>query len=156
MGGFLIEIDGHPIDVAASLDAGKARARALAKNGESIKITGINAPAPSDAWYWDYEINSWVYSSNAALAEPKARQVTQNDVTHHDRNPTMANVKVYAFRCYDVVNDRMVMAKRVATLDLIKRVSGAPMMAQCYDVDESQIDPDGFYTGQIVGGRPTP
>ena len=73
---FVVEIDGRPEAVIeSSLDDAKREAIRRAGNMKSMKITVLHGGiVPSDAFYWDYEINDWVYNQNAAQVEAKGKE----------------------------------------------------------------------------------
>jgi len=57
----------------------------------------------------------------------------------------MARVKVYLFRKkHDVVRDESIVSERYATLEAIVRSGGDPIMNTALEVDESQLDAEGF------------
>jgi len=60
----------------------------------------------------------------------------------------MARVKVYLFRKkHDVVRDESIVSERYATLEAIVRSGGDPIMNTALEVDESQLDAEGFVSG---------
>lgn len=57
----------------------------------------------------------------------------------------MALISVFAFTHADDVNDKNVHEPRKATRDAIRRIHGTPIESSKEDVDESELDRDGFY-----------
>jgi hypothetical protein len=53
-------------------------------------------------------------------------------------------VEVYYFTKYDVTTDQKTRSKRPATLEAIDRVGGEALPLTVIEVDESQLDADGF------------
>jgi hypothetical protein len=57
----------------------------------------------------------------------------------------MAKVTVYYFQGYQIATDEMIISKRMATLEAIKRFCCAPLMDTAKAVDTSEVDEDGRY-----------
>jgi hypothetical protein len=57
----------------------------------------------------------------------------------------MALVSVFAFTHAEEGNDKTVHEPRKATRETIRRIQGTPIESSKEDVDESELDRDGFY-----------
>lgn len=53
-------------------------------------------------------------------------------------------VQVYYFTKYDITTDQKTRSRRPATLETITRVDGEPLLLTGVEVDESQLDAEGF------------
>jgi len=56
----------------------------------------------------------------------------------------MKKVPVYFFQKYDIISNQKVRSKRPATLEAIDKVKGEPIMETALEVDETELDGDGF------------
>jgi hypothetical protein len=56
----------------------------------------------------------------------------------------MTNVMVYYFTKYDVSSDKNIRSQRTATLEVIAKHGGEPLMDTGMAVDSSCLDDDGF------------
>ena len=66
----------------------------------------------------------------------------------------MALVSVFAFTHADDDNDRSVHEPRKATRETILRIHGIPIESSKEDVEESELDRDGFYPKKTKKARP--
>ncbi len=70
---YLVEIDRVPKTTADTLEEAQALGLALAEGKKSLKITLLAGPTPSSAHYWDYDLEDWVFNSNAGLVDERPR-----------------------------------------------------------------------------------
>ena len=56
----------------------------------------------------------------------------------------MKSVTVYFFEKYDIKTDQSVRSKRPATLEAITRVDGQAIMATALEIEETELDGNGF------------
>jgi transcriptional regulator with XRE-family HTH domain len=54
-------------------------------------------------------------------------------------------VEVYKFEVYDIINDKIVIPNRMATMEFIKRINSFPLMDTAKEVNTSDVDNDGRY-----------
>lgn len=62
---FMLHIDGQPTSVHDLLDQAKCAAAEHIAAKRQIHIVSYAAPAPSEAWYYDYDVGAWVHQPNA-------------------------------------------------------------------------------------------
>lgn len=68
----------------------------------------------------------------------------------------MARVRVYLFRKkHDVVRDESIVSEHYATLEAIARCRGEAIMNTALEVDESQLDAEGFVARGVVSIEPS-
>lgn len=71
---YQVEIDGAPRAVLESFDNAKEEGLRLGEGHRAVSITVVHhGPVPSDAYYWDYEVDAWVHVPNAVHCKPKRR-----------------------------------------------------------------------------------
>lgn len=71
---------------------------------------------------------------------------TLNLMSEVDGIPQEATkVTVYKFEVYDIINDKIVVPNRMATMEFIKRINSVPLMDTAKDVNSSDVDGDGRY-----------
>jgi len=56
----------------------------------------------------------------------------------------MKKVTVYFFEKYNITEDKNIRSKRPATLDAITRVCGQAIMDTALEIDEAELDDEGF------------
>jgi hypothetical protein len=66
----------------------------------------------------------------------------------------MALVSVFAFTHAEEDNDKTVHEPRKATRETIRRIRGTPIESSKEDVDESELDRDGFYPKKKKQAQP--
>lgn len=57
----------------------------------------------------------------------------------------MPKVTVYCFTGYNIITDKTLPSKHMATLETIKGLKGSPLMETAKEVDTSELDGNGFY-----------
>ncbi|MDQ5986519.1 MAG: hypothetical protein CSYNP_02249 [Syntrophus sp. SKADARSKE-3] len=57
----------------------------------------------------------------------------------------MSKLTVYQFRVFDINQGMNVLAKRMATLEAINTINGAPIMETAQEVDATEVDGNGHY-----------
>ncbi|MDP1537390.1 MAG: hypothetical protein Q8L95_09440 [Burkholderiales bacterium] len=63
---YMLYVNRKPTDAFESLELAKSSAQQYIDKAEQVRIESLVAPAPSQAWYWDAEVNAWVHQPNAA------------------------------------------------------------------------------------------
>jgi hypothetical protein len=64
---FMLYVDGSPSSGHDSLEEAQASASAHMARKAQLRIVTFSAPAPSQAWYYDYAVQGWVHQPNAAV-----------------------------------------------------------------------------------------
>jgi hypothetical protein len=54
-------------------------------------------------------------------------------------------VTVYCFNGYNIIADKTIPSKYMASLETIKKLNCAPLMETAKEVDTSELDDNGFY-----------
>ena len=57
----------------------------------------------------------------------------------------MSKITVYYFTKYDINTDQEVRSKRMATLEFINRIEGAPLMDTAKEINVTDLDENGRY-----------
>jgi len=68
----------------------------------------------------------------------------------------MKDITVYFFECYDINTDMFVRSQRPATLDAITKVCGQAIMETALEIDEAELDDEGFRKKNNTDLRPLP
>ncbi len=68
----------------------------------------------------------------------------------------MKKVTVYFFEGYDIINDKFIRSQRPATLDTITKVCGQAIMETALEIDEAELDDEGFRKKNNTDLRPPP
>ena len=63
MPNFLLYADDKPVANLDTLDEAKSRAKEFIGQGKAVRIESLDAPAPSEVWRFDTEVDAWVHST---------------------------------------------------------------------------------------------
>ena len=61
----------------------------------------------------------------------------------------MDKITVYYFQGYSITKDEIIIPKRMATIETIKRYSCVPLMDTAKEVNVSEVDEDGRYPKKL-------
>ena len=62
MSNFQLYVNDKPVAVFDTLDEAKTRAKDFIGQGSDVRIESFVAPAPSETWRFDTEVDAWVHS----------------------------------------------------------------------------------------------
>ncbi len=60
---FHLFADDKFVAIFDTLDEAKSRASEFIGQGSAVRIESLNAPAPSEVWRFDTEVDAWVHST---------------------------------------------------------------------------------------------
>ena len=60
---FLLYADDKPVTIFDTLHEAQSRAKEFIGQGSAVRIESFVAPAPSEVWRFDTEVNAWVHST---------------------------------------------------------------------------------------------
>ena len=63
MPNFHLYADDKPVTNFPNLDEAKSRAKEFIGQGKAVRIESLDAPAPSEVWRFDTEVDAWVHST---------------------------------------------------------------------------------------------
>lgn len=63
MSKFQLYADDKPVAVCDTLDKAKDHAKNFIEQGNAVRIESFVAPAPSEIWRFDREVEAWVHST---------------------------------------------------------------------------------------------
>ena len=63
MSKFLLYANDEPVTFFDTLNEAKTRAKDFIGQGSDVRIESFVAPAPSEIWQFDTEIDAWVHST---------------------------------------------------------------------------------------------